>query len=125
MPLSEHEQRILSEIEANLKASDPDLAQQVSETTIYRHSARIIKWSAAGFFAGLALLLFTFTRSVVLGVAGFLVMLACLLVVERHVRKIGRAGLQSLTGSLRSGRLERLWGSSRERFRERWRRDDG
>ncbi len=125
MPLSEHEQRILSEIEANLKASDPDLAQQVSETTLYRHSARIIKWSAVGFLAGLVLLLFTFTRSVVLGIAGFLVMLACLLVIERHVRKIGKAGFSSLTGSWASGRLERFWGSSRERFRERWRRDDG
>ncbi len=125
MPLSEHEQRILSEIEANLKASDPDLAQQVSETTVYRHSARIIKWSAAGFFAGLVLLLSTFTRSVALGVVGFLVMLGCLLVVERHVRKIGKAGFESLIGSFRSGRIERMWGSSRERFRERWRRDDG
>lgn len=125
MPLSEHEQRILSEIEANLKASDPDLAQQVSETTLYRHSARIIKWSAVGFVAGLVLLLLTFTRSVVLGVAGFLVMLACLLIVERHVRKIGRAGFESLTASVRTGRIQRVLGSSRERFRERWRRDDG
>ena len=43
MPLSEDEQRILKEIEANLNETDPRLVQEVSETTLYRHSARAIK----------------------------------------------------------------------------------
>ena len=47
------------------------------------------------------LLLFTFTQVLALGVVGFLVMLACLLVIERNVRKLGKAGMQNLTGSLR------------------------
>jgi len=91
MPLSEDEQRILREIEANLSVTDPKLVQQVSDTTLYRHSARLIKWSVLGFVAGLVLLLLTFTQRLWLGVLGFLIMLFCLLVIERNVRKIGRA----------------------------------
>ena len=61
MPLSEDEQRILREIEANLSVTDPKLVQQVSDTTLYRHSARMIKWAVFGFVAGLVLLMMTFT----------------------------------------------------------------
>ena len=38
MPLSEDEERILLEIEENLYESDPDLASEVSETTVYTKS---------------------------------------------------------------------------------------
>ena len=92
MPLSEEELRILQEIEANLTATDPALVQQVSETTLYRHAARSIKWAIFGFVAGLVLLVATFTKVLVLGIVGFLVMLACLLVIERNARKLGKAG---------------------------------
>lgn len=124
MPLSEDEQRILQEIEANLSATDPALVQQVSETTLYRHAARAIKWAVAGFVAGLVLLILTFATSLVLGIAGFLVMLACLLVIERNARKLGKAGLNNLTGSLRGGALKGMFGNAGRRWRERWRRDD-
>src|SRR5436190_886629 len=109
MPLSEDEQRILKEIEANLNETDPRLVQEVSETTLYRHSARAIKWAVFGFVAGLALLLFTFTRVLLLGVVGFLVMLGCLLVIERNVRKLGKAGLENLTSSMRAGTLKNVF----------------
>jgi hypothetical protein len=124
MPLSEDEQRILKEIEDNLSETDPRLVQEVSETTLYRHSARAIKWAVVGFVAGLALLLFTFTRVLLLGVLGFLIMLACLLVIERNVRKLGKAGLESLTSSVRGGALRNVFGNASRRWRERWRRDD-
>jgi exosortase/archaeosortase len=124
MPLSEDEQRILKEIEDNLSETDPRLVQEVSETTLYRHSARAIKWAVVGFVAGLALLLFTFTRVLLLGVLGFLIMLACLLVIERNVRKLGKAGLDSLTSSVRGGALKNVFGNASRRWRERWRRDD-
>jgi hypothetical protein len=124
MPLSEDEQRILKEIEANLTATDPGLVQQVSENTLYRHSARVIRWAAVGFVAGLALLLLTFTRVLALGVVGFLVMLACLLVIERNVRKLGKAGMQSFTASMRAGSVGGFLGSTSRRWRERWHRDE-
>ena len=123
MPLSEEEQRILQEIEANLTATDPGLVQQVSETTLYRHASRAIKWAVVGFVAGLVLLLLTFTQ-LAFGVLGFLVMLGCLLVIERNVRKLGKAGMQNITGSLRAGSLGGVFGSTSRRWRERWHRDD-
>ena len=124
MPLSEDEHRILKEIEANLSVTDPKLVQQVSDTTLYRHAARMIKWAVAGFIAGLALLVTTFTSVLALGVVGFLIMLFCLLVIERNIRKMGRAGLESLTGSLRGGALKSVFGDAGRRWRERWHRDD-
>jgi hypothetical protein len=125
MPLSEDEQRILTEIEANLSVTDPALVQQVSETTLYRHASRAIKWAAFGFVAGLLLLIFTFTRVLALGVVGFLVMLGCLLVIERNVRKMGKAGFESITTSMRGGALKGKLGDAGRKWRERWRRDEG
>jgi hypothetical protein len=126
MPLSEDEQRILSEIEANLSATDPKLVQQVSDTTLYRHATRMIKWSVLGFVLGLVLLVLTFTEVLLLGVLGFLVMLGCLLVIERNVRKLGKAGIDSLTSSMRGGSLGGFFGDAGKRWRERWQRgDDG
>ena len=89
MPLSEDEQRILNEIEENLSATDPKLVQQVSDTTLYRHAARVIKWSVVGFIAGLVLMIFTFTTTLILGIVGFVVMLGCALAIEHNVRKLG------------------------------------
>ena len=102
MPLSDEEQKILREIEANLNATDPALGERVSRTTLYRHSARMIRWAALGLLGGLVLLVFTFASHVWVGAIGFAVMLGCSLVIERHVRKLGRAGLETLTGGLRA-----------------------
>jgi hypothetical protein len=124
MSLSENEQQILREIEADLSATDPKLVQQVTDTTLYRHGARLIKWSAVGFVAGLLLMVFTFTTTVVLGVVGFVVMLGCALAIEHNVRKLGKAGLESLTGSMRGGALKNMLGNAGSRWRERWGRDE-
>ena len=119
MPLSEDEQRILNEIEENLSATDPKLVQQVSDTTLYRHAARVV-----GFIAGLLLMIFTFTTTLILGILGFVVMLGCALAIEHNVRKLGRAGFESLTSSMRSGALKNMLGNAGSRWRERWGRDD-
>jgi hypothetical protein len=123
MPLSENEQQILRQIEEDLSATDPKLAQQVSDTTLYRHTARLIRWSAVGFIAGLLLMVFTFTTTLVLGVVGFLVMLGCALAIEQNVRKLGRAGLERLTGSMRNGSLKTMLDDAGSRWRERLGRD--
>ena len=98
MPLSDEEQQILKEIEAQLNETDPGLVEQVSRTTLYRHAARMIRWSAFGVLVGLVLLIVTFNHTLIGGGIGFLIMLGCLLVIERNVRKLGRAGLQTLSG---------------------------
>ena len=38
MPLSEHEQRILSELEESLSQQDPTFADRVANETVYRLS---------------------------------------------------------------------------------------
>jgi Protein of unknown function (DUF3040) len=125
MPLSEEEQKILREIEQQLNATDPDLVEQVSRTTLYRHSARVIKWAALGLLGGLVLIVVTFAKTLFLAVIGFGVMLACSLVIERNVRKLGRAGLQSITGGWRAGGgLRGVFGDTGRAWRERFRRDD-
>jgi hypothetical protein len=123
MPLSEHEQQILREIEEDLSATDPKMVQQVTDTTLYRHGARLIKWSAAGFVAGLLFMVFTFTTTPLLGVVGFVVMLGCALAIEQNVRKLGHAGLERLTGSMRNGALKNTLDDAETRWRERPGRD--
>ncbi len=77
-----------------------------------------------GFIAGLVMLVLTFTTVLALAVAGFLIMLFCLLVIERNVRKVGRAGLESITGGMHGGALKGMFGNAGRRWRERWQRDD-
>jgi hypothetical protein len=121
VPLSEDEQRILSEIEQRLYESDPHLAREVSSTTVYTRSIRGMKWTALGFFAGIAMLLGTLSVSYVLAFIGFLVMLASALAFERNARHLGKTGIQQITqgrGDVRDG-----LGSFGQRMRERFRRD--
>src|SRR4051812_38632611 len=77
VPLSENEQRILHEIERSFYENDPAFAREVRSASLFRHAGRNCKWAALGFVAGLALLLVSFASSLFLGVAGFLIMLAC------------------------------------------------
>ena len=48
MPLSEHEQRILEEIERRLAEEDPRLVEHVGRTDLYSHLARRIRLAALG-----------------------------------------------------------------------------
>ena len=124
MPLSDEEQKILREIEAQLSASDPALVEQVARSTVYRHAGRNIKWAGLGFIDGLVLLVTTFATSLIAGFIGFLVMLACLFVIERNARKLGKAGLQSLTGWRGEGGVSNFLGETGRNLRTRFRRDD-
>lgn len=118
MPLSPEEQKILQEIEKSFYEHDPQFSRKVSESTIYRVAGRNLKWAALGFVAAFAFTIWSFTTSLFLGVVGFLVMLGCAFFFERNLRKMGRAGWQSLTGSMRAGGL----GNAGKRVRDRFRR---
>ena len=122
MPLSDEEQRILSEIERRFYATDPKTAHQLSTTTLYKHAGRNCKWAAVGFVAGLALLLVSFASSLFLGAAGFLVMLGSAFVFERNLRKMGRASWQEMSEAMRArgGPL----GDANKKLRERFRREE-
>ena len=123
MPLSEDEQRILSEIEQHLYASDPQLVREVSSTTIYRHAGRNLKWSALGFVAGMVLMVLT-VSSVLLAFSGFLIMLFSAIFFERNLRKMGKAGWRQWTETMRTSGVRDRMGSVSERMRDRFKRGD-
>jgi hypothetical protein len=122
VPLSEDEQRILSEIESQLRGSDPELVDTVSRTTVYRHALRAIRWATVGFVVGLVVVLGTFTSNLFVAFLGFLGMLGALIVVSSNLKKIGKAGLHSLFG-VREGGLRRVFSDAGHAWRERFRRD--
>ena len=97
MPLSEHEQRILAELEESLSKQDPRFAKNVRETNIYSHSGRRVRWGVAGFIAGLVILVLCFSHSVLLGLVGVALMFISAVVVERNARLLGRASWQDIT----------------------------
>ena len=123
MPISEDEQRILHEIEQQFYESDPAFAREVGKTTLYRHAGRNLKWAAAGFFCGFLLLIVAFASSLVLGFAGFLVILASAIVFERNLRKMGRAGWQQVTGNMKAHNLRESLGDAGRRLRKRFKRE--
>jgi hypothetical protein len=124
VPLSEDEQRILQEIEQQFRADDPDFARQVSSTTLYRHAGRNLKWAALGFVVGIVFLIGTLAMSYLLAFGGFLMMLASAFVFERNLRKMGRAGWQQWTDSVRTSGMRDYFGTAGKRMRDRFRRDD-
>jgi hypothetical protein len=120
MPLSEHEQRILAELEESLSKQDPRFAKNVRETTVYSHSGRRVRWGVLGFVAGLALMWFTFSQSVFAGLVGIAIMFASLILIERNVRRVGRATWQDLTRSLRGEDGERQSMEDRRNTLREW-----
>jgi hypothetical protein len=125
LPLSEDEERILKDIEREFYENDPAFAREVRETTLYKHAWRNIKLSLVGFVGGLVLLVLALASSYLLAFGGFLIMLGCALVIERNARKMGRAGLESMTKNLKaSNGLRDYLGSSSEKMRDRFRRDE-
>jgi hypothetical protein len=124
VPLSEDEQRILSEIEQQLYQSDPALARDIADTTIYSHAYRNLKWSLLGFVAGLVALVLTLGTSYLLAFGGFLIMLVSALAVERNARRLGKAGMQQMTQSMKAAGLRDALGNSSARLRDRLRRND-
>ena len=120
MPLSEHEQRILEEIERRLAEEDPRLVHSVAKATVASHALRRIRWGIAGFAVGFILLLF-FVVDIWFALSGFMVMLASALVVYRYLKRVGRDQLRSF--SERGGHLSIT--AALARMAERLRRPRG
>ena len=131
MPLSEHEQRQLEQIERALYAEDPKFAQAVRAKDPRVHYKRRIVEAAIGFLLGVGLLLAgVVSKLTVVGVAGFVVMLACsmwALSSWRHMSGGATAGRgPARERRERRERRARPAPGSRTRFmermEERWRR---
>ena len=105
MPLSDEEQRILREIEAQLQ-TDEKFANAVSSAGLYRHSARRVWWALVGVLVSLVAVVASLQIHFLVAFAAFVVMMGCALVIERQVRLIGRAGVQDLAQTIRKPRVK-------------------
>ena len=89
MPLSEHEQKILEDIERRLQQEDPRFAQQVAHHSVMGLLSRRIRIGALTFVAGFVLLML-FMVSTWIAIAGFAVMLVSALFIYNQIRRLGR-----------------------------------
>ena len=95
MPLSDHEQRILEEIERRLAEEDPKLVEQVGRTDLYTHLARRIRLAALAFVVGFLLILL-FVVSPWIAALGFVVMVLSALLIYRYLGQLGRDQVRAM-----------------------------
>jgi len=104
MPLSEHEQRILEEIERRLAEEDPRLVESVTKATVSAHALRRIRWGLLAFLVGFVLLFFFVVKTLFwVAVLGFAVMLGSGLLIYTYLKRMGRDQLRAY--GQRGGRL--------------------
>ncbi len=139
MPLSEHEQRLLDQIERALYAEDPKFASTVRSTDLRTHMRRRLRRAGIVFAIGFVLLVAGVpTNSFAVGVAGFAVMFGALLLALAAWKRLGSAPSTPLRvvrddRAARPGRAPRLGrgrgseerpaaGGWRARLESRWNR---
>jgi hypothetical protein len=134
VPLSEHEQRQLEQIERALRADDPRFADAVHAAGPRVHYKRRVIAAAPGFVVGVGLLLAGVVINVIpIAVAGFVVMLACSLwAVTSYRRMTGVTTGRAPAKARAAGRKQRAARGRRPgkqagsgpmgRLEERWRR---
>ncbi|XVQ88823.1 DUF3040 domain-containing protein [Microbispora siamensis] len=121
MPLSEHEQRLLDQIEQALYAEDPKWANTVRISDPRSHYKRRLVKASIGFALGVVLLMVGVVAAQIwLGAAGFVVMLATCLWGLSSWKRMNGFG-DSPPSRNRSGRRPQRQ-SFMERMEERWRR---
>jgi hypothetical protein len=129
VPLSEHEQRLLDQIERALYAEDPKFATTVRSTDLRSHMRRRMRRAGVLFAIGfLAMLGGVIAMQVAVSVVGFLLMLGALLLAFNAWKRMNGGGgtpLRSTDGPARAPRKAKssgTGGSPKERLEERWRK---
>jgi hypothetical protein len=134
VPLSDHEQRLLDSIERALYAEDPKFASTVRATDLRAHVRRRVRRAAV--LVGLGVILLVagpVTQIIALGIVGFLLMLAGVLLLATSYRRPGSNGGGSGGGGGGGGRGPRRGGPPKpgwkdraeDRWRKRWEERDG
>ena len=124
MPLSEHEQRLLEQMERALMAEDPKLADTLSGSSTIRIHRRRAAIAGLGFVIGVVVLLVGVQVHPAVSVLGFLLMLGAALIGINSWRRVGDDGGQPS----RRGPSAPRPGSSNssqdfmDKLEERWRR---
>ena len=145
MPLSEHEQRLLDQIERALYQEDPKFASTVRQTDLRTHMRRRLRRAGLVLALGFVLLLVgVVSTQIAISVAGFVVMVAALLLAMTSWKRLGQGsgsdpGLRVVGGTERPARPGKgsrpakpgrtgkpsrpsSSGSITERLEERWKR---
>ena len=131
MPLSDHEQRMLDQIESALYAEDPKFASSVRGGTLRAPSARRRLQGAALFVVGLAMLVsgVAFKATMIgsfpiLSVIGFIVMFGGVVFAITGPRVVGGGRERSAAepGAPRQKRVKGAGGSFTSRMEDRFRR---
>ncbi|MET8676525.1 DUF3040 domain-containing protein [Streptomyces sp. NPDC004647] len=128
MPLSEHEQRMLEQMERALYAEDPKFATALEGSGLRTYTRRRVYQAVAGFLVGIALLMAGMVaQQIWISVVGFLVMLGCALLAVTGWRKAPKPGEQQAADAGGHGggphrRQSRRRRSMMNRIEERWQR---
>ncbi|MER7177870.1 DUF3040 domain-containing protein [Streptomyces mesophilus] len=136
MPLSEHEQRMLEQMERALYAEDPKFATALEGSGLRTYTRKRVYQAVAGFLVGIALLMAGMVaQQIWISVVGFLVMLGCAVLAVTGWRKAPKPGEQAPgtadgqggtapPTTRRQGRQRR---SMMDRIEQRWqrRREEG
>ena len=134
MPLSEHEQRLLDQIERALYQEDPKFASTVRATDLRTHMRRRLRRAALVLALGFALLMAgVVTQQYAIGIAGFVVMVGALLLALTSWKRMGAGpavaapGVPGPAAAPRPPRPGRTRGPANQggwkhRLEERWKR---
>ncbi|MEV3853568.1 DUF3040 domain-containing protein [Streptomyces sp. NPDC050095] len=126
MPLSEHEQRMLEQMERALYAEDPKFATALEGSGLRTYTRRRVYQAVAGFLVGIALLMAGMVaQQIWISVVGFLVMLGCAVLAVTGWRKAPKPGEQSagaVPGASAARRQSKPKRSMMDRIEQRWQR---
>ena len=125
MPLSDHEQKMLEQMEQALAAEDPKFASQMQGSSLASLQRRRWVVGAVGVLAGLGLVLVGVNTTMWVGAVGFAVMVASAVFAATPPRK-ARMGVVRADGSTSarrgSSRRKGQRSSFMDRLDERWER---
>ncbi|MFF3321866.1 DUF3040 domain-containing protein [Streptomyces sp. NPDC002889] len=123
MPLSEHEQRMLEQMERALYAEDPKFATALEGSGLRTYTRRRVYQAVAGFLVGIALLMAGMVaQQIWISVVGFLVMLGCAVLAVTGWRKAPKPGEQQTPGEPAGRRQSHQRRSMMDRIEQRWQR---
>ncbi|MEV7086592.1 DUF3040 domain-containing protein [Streptomyces sp. NPDC093085] len=124
MPLSEHEQRMLEQMERALYAEDPKFATALEGSGLRTYTRRRVYQAVAGFLVGIALLMAGMVaQQIWISVVGFLVMLGCAVLAVTGWRKAPKPGEQPTAGAASADRgRPGQRRSMMNRIEQRWQR---
>ncbi|MEV7235139.1 DUF3040 domain-containing protein [Streptomyces sp. NPDC051020] len=123
MPLSEHEQRMLEQMERALYAEDPKFATALEGSGLRTYTRRRVYQAVAGFLVGIALLMAGMVaQQIWISVVGFLVMLGCAVLAVTGWRKAPKPGEQQAAGGGSGRRQPKQRRTVMNRIEQRWQR---